>query len=519
MIHGMVRGFVCIENGIIRAAGPEEDIDLWLRSGDSMWDASGEWILPAWTDSHLHVFNMARLKRLVGLQGCASVEDLAGRLGAGDPGDWCLGRGWDETTLGVTPDRELLDRLVPERPALIWRRCGHVATANSAALRLAKVGSGTEVFGGKVDLDAHGEPTGVLREHAIELVARHVPDPSPEVFRRDVATALAELAAMGLAAVYTNDDPLHTGDPLAFYHDLHISSGELVLPRVRWDVPVEEMDRQIAQGRSSGHGDEAVALGSIKFVTDGSLGGRTAYMLEPYAGDAERGIFRFDEADLRESVERAAAHGLRSCLHAIGDAAARIVLDALEAALPHAERTRPRIIHSQFVHPDDRPRYRRMHAIADVQPLFAVSDLVLRERVGRAWDHGYAWRSLLAAGAPMSFSSDAPIESANPILGVRAALARGGVFPEVPGWDRERLDLASALEIYSLGGAYAGMEETWRGRLVPGMAGDVVVVDPHFFFQSQEGGSAAYEDAPGTRPSQVLIAGRPVQPSGWQTRS
>lgn len=515
-IHGLQRGFVCMEHGVITATGREEDIELFLRRGDETWDAGGAWILPAWTDSHLHVFHLARLRRFTRLQGCSSVEDLARRLATAAPGDWVLGRGWDETLLGMTPDRALLDRLVPDRPALIWRRCGHIAAVNSAALRYADVGPDTTVFGGRVDLDASGQPSGVLRENAIQLVARHVPDPSPEAFRRDVAASLEALAAMGIAAVYSNDEPLHTGDPLAFYRDLYRASPEAVMPRVRWDAPVGELDRQISLDRVSGHGDSMVALGSIKFVTDGSLGGRTAYMLEPYAGEAERGIFRFDAADLEESVERALAHGLRTCLHAIGDAAVRIVLDALEAAGSRHDPLRPRIIHSQFVHPDDLPRYRRTQAIADVQPLFAVSDMPLRERVGAAWDHGYSWRSLLAAGAAMSFSSDAPIESANPILGVRAALARGGRFQDVPNWDRERLDLGLALDLYSAGGAYAGMEEGWRGRLAPGMAADVVVVDPRLF-QAGDAQPEGYEDAQGIRPSEVVIGGRPLHASDWRT--
>ena len=514
MIGGVERGFLCIEGAEILAAGREEDVELWLRPGDLVWDAEGLWILPAWTDSHLHVFHLARQRRFAQLQGCASVGELERRLAADAGGEWVLGRGWDEVELGAMPDRALLDRLVPQRPALVWRRCGHIASANSRALALAGVTRSTETFGGKVDLDDHGEPTGVLRETAIDLVAGIVPDASPEVFRRDVVTTLHDLARLGIAAVYTNDDVLNTGDPLAFYQDVRRGAGDRVLPRVRWDPYVDELDRQIATARVSGYGDRGVALGSVKFVTDGSLGGRTAFMLDAYPGQDGRGIFRFDERDLRESLARAAAHGLRVCLHAIGDAAARSVLESLEAVAERGPLVRPRIIHSQFVHPADRPRYRALGAVADVQPLFAVSDLPLRDRVGGAWAHGYAWRSLLRDGAAMSFSSDAPVEAANPILGLRAALYRGGRRPDEAGWDQERLDLHLSLQTYSAGGAYAGMEEHWRGRLQPGMAADVVVVDPQLFC-AEDPGPDFYRDGPELRPSQVLIEGRPVDPEGW----
>ena len=513
LVNGLVHGFVCFEDGIIRATGPEEDVDLWLRKGDAVWDARGGWILPAWTDSHLHVFALARHRRFVQLQGCRSLGDLARRLAAAPAGPWVIGRGWDETEMGFTPTRKLLDRFVPDRPALLWRRCQHIAAANTLALRIARVGPDTEVFGGRVDLDTAGLPSGVLRENAIQLVAAHVPKPSTEEFRRDVAGALSDLSQMGIAAVYSNDDPMNVGDPLEFYGDLMRHDPSAVLPRVRWDANVDQLDGLISAGVRSGHGDGKVAQGAIKFVTDGSLGGRTAYMLEPYGADADRGIFRLDPLDLRESVERAAAHGLRTCLHAIGDAAVRIVLDALTDVHERRDLLRPRIIHSQFVHPDDRARYRELGAIADVQPIFAVSDLPLRPRVGEAWEWGYAWRSLLEAGAAMSFGSDAPIESANPILGVRAAIARGGRMPESPDWDRERLDLGSALAIYSAGGAYASMEETWRGRLVPGMAADLVVVDPELFLPA-DGRIEEYRDTPGMRPSLVVIDGRPLDPSG-----
>lgn len=535
LVNGLVRGFVVFEGERIVAVGEEPDASHWIRAGDAVLDAEGLWILPAFTDSHIHVQGIAHGRRQADLHGARRMEELADRLTAsagGGAGTWLLGTGWDETLLGGLPDRTVLDRFFPDRPVFLSRRCLHIGAANTLALEASGMGLNDPVGAGAADRLPDKTLSGILREEAMGLVTAHIPAATTAERERQVGQVLEDLARQGIASVSSNDS---IGPGLAAWEIYRSLLGRkeasTVYPEIYWDAPLGAVDAVREAGLTSFDdrcdpqgvsGVPGLRMGGIKFITDGSLGGRTAYMQHPYtdhdAGDPDhRGLLRLSQQEIQEGMALCAEAGLRVCLHAIGDGAAHVVLDALE----HAGRTqairRPRIIHSQFVTEEDRARYARLGVVADVQPLFAVSDLPLRERVREAFGYGYAWRRFLACGVRMAMGSDAPVESPNPILGVRAARYRGGDHADVPNWDGERLDLGTVLRAYAEGGAYAQGADRYRGRLQPGHRADAIVIDPTLFTPADPADPDSYVDRPGLRPYVTVLRGAPVQEEAFET--
>lgn len=533
LVNGQAPGFVAWVGDRIVAVGDETDADGWIRPGDEVGDAEGAWIVPAFTDSHIHVFGMAAGRHLVDLHGSRSMEELGRRLLEGAPeGDgWIQGTGWDETLLGGLPDRTVLDRLFPDRPVYIARRCLHIAAANTRAFERAGVALDARPDHGEADRGPDGRMTGILREGAAGPISRAIPDPTLAERAARVGQVLDDLAGYGIASVSTNDGLGEGIAPWEIYQALLSPDRERPpRPEVFWDAPLAALDAVRAAGLHSyddSHpeaehvGFPGLRMGAVKFVTDGSLGGRTAYMLRPYVretGEAadHRGLLRMTPQDLVDGIRACTEAGLRVCLHAIGDGTAHAVLDALETVGKAMRVRRPRIIHSQFVTEQDRARYRELRVIADVQPLFAVSDRGLLARVPEAAASGYAWRRFLEVGVHLAMGSDAPVESPNPLLGVRAARFRGGRLDEVPGWDGERLDLGTVLRLYSEGGAYAQGAGKRRGRLIPGARADLVAVRADRFGVADAADPQAYEDGPGIRPDLTVLRGHPVQADAFR---
>ncbi len=432
-------------------------------------ELSGE-TLPGLGDAHLHLGWMARQRLELELGGTRSLEQALARVrrraASLAPDGWLLGRGWDND---LWPDRRLpgrreLDEAAGGRPALLTRKDGHSAWASTAALRAAGLSAATaDPPGGVIDREADGAPAGMVRERALDLVRRIVPGPGPREFDQALAEVLRDLVRLGLTHVHTMDGP----DLFAALQRLW-AHARLPL-RVVWNLPMGDLRHAERLGLRSGWGDGWLRVWGVKAFLDGSLGSRTAEMLDG------SGVQTLTQPDLEELCARCARAELNVCLHAIGDAAGRRALDALQ---PHAgawARWRPRVEHAQCVDPADAPRFRELGVIASMQPVHAVSDRELadREWVGRT-AHAYAWRLLLRAGAVLAFGSDAPVESPSPWLGLRAATA----------WRREARwhpDLAltrrQALTAYTAGVAYAAGMETEVGRLRPGLRCDLTVAE------------------------------------------
>ncbi len=425
---------------------------------------------PGLIDAHIHLEGLAERHLTLDLTGARSLEDALARVrqwAARLPKDaWVVGSGWynDQWPDPAFPSREQLDEAAGGRAAYLRRKDGHSAWVSSAALKQSGIERSTDdPPGGVIDRDDQGEPSGILRETAMELAAAIVPRATDSDLDAAMARALAALARLGLTSVHSMDSATGFGS----FQRLD-ARGKLPL-RITYNLPLADLHHAERIGVRSGWGDPWLRIWGVKAFLDGSLGSRTAEMLDG------SGTVRLQQKNLLEMVERCARAQLNVCLHAIGDGAVRRALDALA---PHRNAWRfwrPRIEHAQCVDPKDMRRFARAGAIASMQPIHAVAD---RELADEYWPtvsrHAYAWGALERAGARLVFGSDAPVETADPLLGIDAAA----------GWRRRAKwhpDLAvsrvSALRAYTSDAAYAVGMERDLGSLREGMLCDLTVVD------------------------------------------
>ena len=425
---------------------------------------------PGLIDSHIHLEGLADGKLTVDLTGAGSLAEVLARVKDwAKPlakSAWVVGAGWynDGWGTGAFPTREQLDRVVGGRPAYLRRKDGHSAWASSAALRVAGIDRSTEdPPGGTIDRDENGQPTGILRETAMHLAWRHVPAPTDAELDGGMARVLTDLARLGLTGVHSMDSARGLGS-------LQRLAQRGPLPvRVLYNLPLADLEHAERIGVRSGWGDAWLRIWGVKAFLDGSLGSRTAEMLDG------SGVVRLPQDALTDMIERCARAELNVCLHAIGDGAVRRAVDALT---PHRNAWaiwRPRIEHAQCVHPRDMLRMAKAGIIASMQPIHAVAD---RELADALWSevtpNAYAWRALEKAGVRLAFGSDAPVETADPLAGIEAATT----WRRAARWHPElALTPASALRAYTSGAAYATGMENEVGALRPGRLCDMTVVD------------------------------------------
>lgn len=491
---------VAVAGGRILAAGRRADLDHLAGPGTRRIDLGGGCLLPGLADSHLHVLSYGLSLRRLRLDGVRSLAAMVWAVGeraaALPPGAWVRGRGWDQERWheGRWPHRRDLDAVAPDRPVFLQRACGHIGVANSAALRLAGVSAGTpDPADGAFDRDPDGEPTGVMRESAQEWVARVVPPVTPAEQAAALDAAVRDLLSLGITQVDTDDVTAAGGaaQALALY-GAALGPGAARL-RATLLLRVAHLDDALAQGFRTGarlpaagadDGLPWLRWGPVKLFADGSLGGRTAALRAPYSDDpATHGIYMYPREEFIDLFGRIHALGLQTGVHAIGDGAAELVLDAVAAAQAAHPRLdhRHRLIHCQITGGDQLRRCRDLRAVADIQPVFLRTDghwfgaRVGPERAATS----YAWGTLRRLGVSACGGSDAPIEPPNPLYGIYCAVTRRDLEGHPPGgWNpAEALRVTGALELFTAGAAYANFEEGWRGDLRPGMAADFTVLD------------------------------------------
>lgn len=442
-----------------QAAGRKAEV---IRLHGEMW--------PGLIDSHIHLEGLADRKLTVELGGAKSSKEALTRISDWArklrKGAWVVGAGWynDEWNDPAFPRRQQLDRAIGARPAFMRRKDGHCAWASTEALRLAQIERTTaDPPGGQIDRDDAGEPTGILRETAMDLVAAKIPPPGDAEFDQAMSRTLNDLARWGLTSVHSMD----TSRAFSSLQRVH-ARGRLPI-RITYNPRVEDLGHAERLGARSGWGDSWLRIWGVKAFLDGSLGSRTAEMLDG------SGVARLTQGELTEIVARCAKAELNVCLHAIGDGAVRRALDALTPHKAAWSKWRPRIEHAQCVNPKDMPRMAKLGVVASMQPIHAVAD---RELADRLWpqvaQHAYAWRELERAGVRLAFGSDAPVETADPIAGLDAATAwrkRAGWHPDLA------VTRASALRAYTVNAAYAVGLEGDLGALRPGKLCDITVVD------------------------------------------
>ncbi len=457
-------------------------------------DARGGTLVPGFTDAHVHFVDGGFRLASVRLRDAASPAEFAARLAAFaatvPPGTWIRGGDWDhERWGGALPTRAWVDAVTPDHPVWVNRLDGHMALANSAALRRAGVTRATpDVEGGTVVRDAAGEPTGVLKDNAMALVDRVVPPPTAAQADRAVDAATAYVAARGVTSVHA----MGSWDDLAAYERAR-SAGRL-RTRVYAAVPLATWARlrdTVAAWRAAGRalpgglaGDAWLRIGGLKGFVDGSLGSHTAAMLAPFAdAPGDRGLFVTPPESLYAWTRDADAAGLQVMVHAIGGRAVRAQLDVYaRVAAEHGPRDRRwRLEHAQHLDAADVPRLAALGVVASMQPYHAVDDGRWAERVigpERA-RLAYALRALLDARARLAFGSDWFVAPPTPLEGIYAAVTRRTLDGAHPGgWvPAQRITLDEALRAYTAGGAYAGFADDELGTLEAGKLADFALVD------------------------------------------
>jgi predicted amidohydrolase YtcJ len=481
---------LAIAGNRILALGDDADMKALLGPHGIAVDLRGLAVVPGFTDSHLHFMSFGLSLMEIDLMAVPTLDEALGcvvaRAEETPAGQWLTGRGWDHSLWagGDFPTRHDLDRVAPDHPVWLERKCGHVGWANSRALELAGIDATTpDPPGGDIARDpASGKPTGILKETAMELISGLFEDPSAEEGASAIRAAMGHAHRQGLVGVHTME---RAAASRAFQKVR--TDGELRL-RVLMQIPEENLDAAIQTGLQSGFGDERLRIGGIKLFADGALGARTAHMLEPFEGEPDNyGIAVSDAGHLRQVVGKASRAGMAAFVHAIGDRANREVLDAVEASRRAGEgvHLRHRIEHVQILHPNDIPRLAPLGVIASMQPIHATQDMLLADALwGKRSAGAYAWRSLLDAGAVLAFGSDSPVEDLNVMKGIHAAVTRrradGSPGPE--GWyPEQRVTVTEAVHAYTAGAAYASGEEAIKGTLAPGKLADIAVLSQDIF--------------------------------------
>jgi len=486
---------IAIRNGKILAVGKDTDIRALATTYTKEVDLEGRRVLPGLTDSHIHFYEWALLLQGLTLEDAASLEEVKRRVhdaaGQTAPGTWIIGQGWnqDHWSDPKLPTRFDLDKVAPDNPTILWRTDLHLAWVNSAALKAAGITATTsDPEMGVIDRDESRQPTGILRELAINLVRDVMPSHTDAQTDEAMRRAMTKVHQLGLTGV----------------HDFRIMGGEDGPPALRaWQrlraadeldlrawvlIPGELLDEAITLGLQSGFGDDFLRLGPAKFFSDGATGPRTAWMLEPFE-DAGTGLPLTPMSEMAEAIAKAHRAGISTAIHAIGDRAVRELLDVFDEVMGKQENSiKPRIPHRiehvQHSHPDDLIRLGPLGLVASVQPLHLTDDMQMIDRAcGNRGRWAYAFRDLLNAGTVLALGSDCPVASPNPFWGIHAAVTRQR-RDNTPdrGWHpSQKLSVPKAVWGYSMGAAIATGQQNRLGSLTPGKLADLIILNQDIF--------------------------------------
>lgn len=486
-------------NKVVRI-GSNREIQRLKRAQTTVIDAKGGAVVPGFNDAHAHLINGGLSLDQVSLGDATTldaIKDTVRVWAESHPErEWIVGRGWYYQAFnGAMPTRQLLDTLVPDRPAYLVAYDGHTGWANTKALKLAGITRRTKspVNGTIVKDPRTGEPSGALKEAAMSLMGVAAPKASIEDRLAAIRAAIDEAHHFGITSV---QDAGGTADDLELFDQLR-KRGELTLriyQALRADATLTEAGlNELEQVRTRFADDPLLKTGAVKLIADGVIESHTAAMLEPYTNRSTlKGDARFTPEQLNKVVAMLDKAGWQVMTHAIGDAAVRMTLDAYEAAAkanPTPERgRRHRVEHIETIDPLDIPRFAALGVIASMQPVHATpsptpgdvwSVNIGPERAARGW----MWASIAKAGGRLAFGSDWPVMTLDPLKGLHVAVTRttpeglpeGGWIPE------ERLALRKAIEAYTRDGAWASFDEQRKGTLTRDMLADIVVLTNDIF--------------------------------------
>ena len=475
----------------IAAVGSNSEIRRWIGPRTQVLDAHGKTAMPGFIDAHVHFSDGGFSLSSVKLKDAVTREELVRRIGEFaktlPKGEWILEGDWDNQAWGgKLPTCQWIDAVTPDNPVFVERYDGHMSLANSLAIQRAHVTKDTPVpAGGEIERDAQGQPTGVFKDAAQELIFRAIPDPSNERLDRAISAALAEARRFGVTSL---DDISSFADVRAYQR---LEARGQMTSRIYCITPMPQWQRLADAGILQGFGNDWLRLGAVKGFADGSLGSETAYFYDGYTNNpSNHGLMNemmYPAGHMDEMALGADRSGLQMAIHAIGDRAIRTILDVydkVERADGPRDR-RWRIEHAQHMRPQDFAEFARLHVIASMQPYHAIDDGRWAEKIigyQRA-ESSYAWRSMLDHGVALAFGTDWTVAPLNPLLGLYAAVTRETLDGKNPdGWiPEQKITLPQAIEAYTMGSAYAEFSDKKKGSITSGKLADVVVLDSDLF--------------------------------------
>lgn len=502
-----------VENGMFTFAGTNEQALAGLGEREKCGsvrnedigtvDLQGRFVCAGFNDSHMHLLNYGSSLQMAGLaEHTESIEELTDCLTVFlrerqlPPGAWLKGRGWNQDYFRGEkrfPNRYDLDRVSTEHPICISRACGHICAVNSAALGLAGITRDTEQpEGGRIDVDESGEPLGILRENAMDLIFGRMPAPTVQEIKEMLLAACRALNRYGVTSCQT-DDFLALGnvswrEVITAYEELE-KEGKLTV-RVNEQsqfTSLQGLRQFVEAGYRTGRGTERFRIGPLKMLGDGSLGARTAYLSQPYSDDSStRGIPVFTREQFREMIGYAHSHGMQAAIHAIGDGILDQILDVYEEVLKDNPRVDHRhgIVHCQITRPDQLEKMGKLKLHAYVQAIFLDYDIhIVEARVGKERAaSSYNFKTLVDLGVTVSGGSDCPVELPDVMAGIQCAVTRktldGSLGPFLP---FQAMTVREAIDSFTKAGAWASFEEEKKGAVRPGMMADFVILERNPF--------------------------------------
>jgi len=510
---------IAVRGDRILATGKNLDIDKFKGPETQVIDLGGHFVMPGFNDAHLHLADAGLQKLGVDLQGTKSLDEFRERVRAkveqAKPGEWVLGGGWDETLWPVKtlPSRWDLDEVSAGHPIFLDRVDGHLAVANTRALQLASITiASRDPIGGHVDRNESGEPTGILRDTAQDALRTVIPAPSHDLQRRGIQIALADLAEHGVTSAQDNS----RWESFKIYEELEKES-KLTARISEW-LPFDASIEDLQQKRDSHPAtDLMLHTTMLKGFMDGSMGGHTAALLEPYADDPKTsGLPRYEPDKLNAMTKERVLAGFQIGFHAIGDRGIQMALDAFAEAEKAAKEAkvkaanggddyRLRVEHAQCPNFAEINRFKELKVISSMQPTHVLSDMRwAQDRLGpKRAAACYAWNAFLSKGIPLAFGTDYSVEPISPFRGLYASVTRKSEDGKKEFFPEQRITMDQAIAAYTSGSAFAEFEEKEKGKLASGMLADFVVLD-------RDVTSIPAEKVLGTKVLRTVVAGKTV---------
>jgi len=503
----------------ILAVGARDEIMKLKGPETKIVDLDGHFVMPGFNDAHMHLASAGLEKMNVNMVGAKTLDEFRDRLRAkveaAGPAEWVVGEGWDETLwpVKIPPTRWDLDEVSGNHPVYLERVDGHIGVANTRALQLASVTvASRDPEGGKIDRDDSGTPTGILREKAQEAVQAVIPKPTHEKRRQAIELALADLASHGI----TSAQDYSQWEDFQIYEELE-HDGKLTARISEW-LPFDDSIEVLNNKRNSHPAsDNMLHTGMLKGFMDGSLGSKTAALLEPYSDDPKNsGLPQYEAGKLNAMTKERVLAGYQIGFHAIGDKGIQLALDAFAEAEKAAKDAkvkaadggtdyRLRIEHAQVTTPQEILRFKELKVIASMQPSHLLTDMNWAEsRLGpKRAEHSYAWAEFLRRGVVLAFGTDYPVEPVTPFRGLYATLTRMSEDGKKTYYLEQKLNIEQAIAAYTTGAAFAEFAEKQKGKLETGMLADFIVLD-------QDITAALPPKILGTRVLRTVVGGKTV---------